>query len=213
MCAATARMTSPRRVHDRGLMTQTTEAALLRRGLLLEYATIAWNILEGAGAIAAGIAAHSVALTAYGLDSSVEVFASSVTAWQLRDTSERRESPALRIIGACYLVVAAYVGVQATLHLVHGAHPHESPLGIALTAAAVVAMAILGLWKRSIARELDSTVLDAEATFSLVDGALSGTVLLGLALYSTLGWWWADAVAALAVAVLAAFEGVENVRA
>src|ERR1043166_9585811 len=117
MCAATAMTTSPRRVHDVRPMTQTTEAALLRRGLLLEYATIAWNVLEGAGAIAAGIAVHSVALTAYGLDSSIEVFASSVAAWQLRDPSERRETPALRILGGCYLVVAAYVGVQAILHL------------------------------------------------------------------------------------------------
>ena len=194
-------------------MTPTDHQALRRRGLLLEYATIAWNVLEGAGAIAAGIAAHSVALTAYGLDSSVEVFASGVTAWQLRDPSERRETPALRIIGGCYIVVAAYVGVEAILHLVHRARPHESPLGIALTAAAVVAMLILGLWKRSVACHLDSSVLRAEATFSLVDGALSGTVLLGLALYSALGWWWADAVAALAVAALASVEGVENVRA
>jgi divalent metal cation (Fe/Co/Zn/Cd) transporter len=188
------------------------DSALLRHGLRLEYATLVWNLLEGTGAIAAGIAAHSVALTAYGLDSAVEVLASGVTVWHLRGTSERREKRALRIIGGCYLVVAVYIGAEATRHLVRGARPHGSPLGIALTAAAVAVMTILGMWKRSVGHALDNNVLIAEANFSLIDGALSGTVLLGLALYSALGWWWADAAAGIAVALLAAFEGVENLR-
>ena len=185
---------------------------LLRRGLLLEYATIGWNVLEGAGAITVGIAAHSVALTAYGLDSSIEVFASTVTTWQLRNGSKRSEGPALRAIGACYLVVAAYIGAEATLHLVRGSRPSSSAIGIALTAAAVVVMTVLGIWKRNVGRDLSNNVLLAEANFSLVDAALSGTVLLGLALYSSLGWWWADPVAACAVAVLAVSEGIEGVR-
>jgi divalent metal cation (Fe/Co/Zn/Cd) transporter len=186
---------------------------LRRRALRLEYATIVWNAFEGAAAIAAGIVAHSVALTAFGLDSAIEVLASSVAAWQLREGGPHRDRAALRIIGACFLVVAAYVGVAATLRLISGERPHGSPFGIAITGAAVVMMTFLGAAKSRLGRTLGNAVLMAEARFSLVDAGLSATVLLGLALNLALGWWWADPVAALAIAVLAVVEGAEGVRA
>ncbi len=174
--------------------------------------TIGWNAFEGVAAIAAGIVAHSVALTAFGLDSSIEVLASSVAAWQLRAEGAHRDRPALRAIGVCFLAVAAYVGVQALMRLSTGEHPKESPVGIALTAAAVVVMSVLGLAKRTIGRELANKVLSAEADFSLVDAGLSGTVLVGLVLNATLGWWWADPVAAILIALLALSEGIEGLR-
>ena len=190
-----------------------TRRDLRRRALRLEYTTIAWNAFEGAAAIAAGIVAHSVALTAFGLDSAIEVLASSVATWQLREGGPHRDRAALRIIGACFLVVAVYVGIAAILRLMSGKHPHGSPFGIAITAAAVVVMTILGAAKSRLGRVLGNAVLLAEARFSLVDAGLSATVLLGLALNLALGWWWADPVAALAIAMLAVMEGFEGVRA
>jgi divalent metal cation (Fe/Co/Zn/Cd) transporter len=184
----------------------------IRRGLRLVYATIAWNAFEGASAIAAGIAAHSVALTGYGLDSSLEVFVSGVAAWQLRSPDIGRDRPALRAIGVSYLAVAAYVGTQSVLHLVSSSRPHGSLLGIALTAAAAVVMTILGVWKGRVAALIRNRVLAAEARFSLIDAALSLTVLVGLALNAAFGWWWADPSVALLLALVAVREGVEGLR-
>lgn len=176
------------------------------------YVTIGWNAFEGAGAIIAGIAAGSVALTAFGLDSSVEVFVSAVAAWQLRAETDRRDRAALVVIGICFVLVALYVGAESVLHLVAGARPEGSPVGIALTASAAVIMTFLGLAKGRIGAKLANEVLSAEARFSLVDAGLSATVLTGLVLTATLGWWWADPVVALGLALLALKEGVEGVR-
>jgi divalent metal cation (Fe/Co/Zn/Cd) transporter len=187
--------------------------AATRRGLRLVYATIAWNAVEGVAAIAAGIAAHSVALTGYGLDSSLEVFVSGIAAWQLRSPDAGRDRHALRAIGVSYLAVAAYVGTQSVLHLISGSKPHGSPLGIALTAAAAVVMSVLGVWKGRVAAVIRNRVLAAEARFSLIDAALSLTVLVGLVLNAAFGWWWADPAVALLLAVLAVREGFEGLTA
>jgi divalent metal cation (Fe/Co/Zn/Cd) transporter len=188
------------------------DALLRRRGLRLVYATIAWNAFEGAAAIIAGVAAHSVALTAFGLDSSVEVLVSAVAAWQLRGTDDRRDQVALRIIGASFVLVGLYVAIASVLKLVTTARPETSPIGIALTASAVVVMTVLGLGKRSVGGRLGNRVLLAEARFSLVDAGLSGTVLVGLVLNLGLRWWWADPTVALLLAALALREGIEGLR-
>jgi divalent metal cation (Fe/Co/Zn/Cd) transporter len=114
------------------------------------------------------------------------------------------------VIGVSYLAVAAYVGTQSILHLVGGSRPHGSPFGIALTAAAAVVMTMLGLWKGRVAAVIRNRVLAAEARFSLIDAALSLTVLAGLALNAAFGWWWADPAVALLLAVLAVREGMEG---
>jgi divalent metal cation (Fe/Co/Zn/Cd) transporter len=194
-------------------MCTTTHERLVRRGLRLEYVTLVWNVFEGAGALVAGLLAHSVALTAFGLDSSLEVFASLVAIWQLKGTTSRRDRTALRLIGACFLLVAGYVGIQATIDLVKGHHPGTSAAGVALTAAAAIVMLVLGILKNRVGRELDNPVLMAEARFSLVDAGLSATVLLGLVLNLALGWWWADAAAALVLAAYSLREAVEGLRA
>jgi divalent metal cation (Fe/Co/Zn/Cd) transporter len=188
------------------------EPALRRRALRLEYVTIGWNAVEGTLAIVVGILARSVALTAFGLDSSVEVFASAVAAWQLRGASERRERLALRLIGACFLVVALYIGFEAVRHLVQERRARTSVAGVVLTAAAGAIMLVLGLSKRRVGRALGNAVLRAEARFSLVDAALSATVLIGLVLNLAFRWWWADPAAALVLAAYSLREAIEGLR-
>lgn len=185
---------------------------LRRRAFGLEYLTIGWNAFEGAVAIAAGLAAGSVALVAFGLDSSIEVLASVVVVWELRGLDRRREATALRVIGACYLVVAAYVSWDAVGALFEGHRPDASPVGFVLLVGTVVAMAALGLAKRGVGRELGSATVTADGRFSLVDGALAAAVLAGLVLTAGLGWWWADATLALVIALFALREGVEAWR-
>lgn len=189
------------------------DAAAIRRALRLEYATIVWNAFEGIAGIAAGIAAHSVSLTGWGLDSSIEVLASSVAAWQLRSAAGHRDRRALRLIGVCYLVVAAFVGFQSVARLASGEHPSPSPFGMAISGAAVVVMLLLGLRKRILARSLANPVLAAEAKFSLVDAALAATVLVGLVLDAAFGWWWADPIVAIGIALVALSEGIQGLRA
>ena len=183
-----------------------------RRASRLVYATIVWNAFEGIAGILAGIAAHSVSLTGWGLDSSIEVFASSVAAWQLRGSAGHRDRLALRLIGICYLIVAAYVGFQSVARLVSREHPSASPFGMVISGSAVVVMLVLGVRKRVLARHLANPVLSAEAKFSLVDAALAATVLVGLILDAAFGWWWADPVVASCIAFVALSEGIEGVR-
>ena len=163
-------------------------------------------------AIAAGLAAGSVALVAFGLDSAVEVFASLTVVWELRGADRSRERIALRLIGGAYIVVAAYVAWDALSALLGGVHPAASPLGIGLLAGTVVVMLWLGSAKIKVGRELDSPTVMADGRFSLVDAALAGTVLIGLVLTAVLGWWWADAAMALLISALAVREGIEAWR-
>lgn len=180
---------------------------LLRRAFRLEYATIAWNVLEGTAALAAGLLAGSVALVAFGLDSSVEVFASAVVVWELRGVDRRRERRAVRAIGVAYLIVAVYVLVDAVNALRTGNRPEGSPLGMILLASTVVVMLGLGIAKHRVGRALDSQTVVADGRFSLVDAALAGAVLVGLALSALFGWWWADALLAIVISLLAFREG------
>ena len=184
-------------------------ARLLRRAFRLEYITIVWNTLEGIVAIAAGLSASSVALVAFGLDSSVEVFASLVVVWELRGSDRSGEKRALRLIGVGYLVVGVYVAWD-TLTSILGAHrPDASPVGIVFLAGTVAVMVGLGISKLRTGRAMDSPTVEADGRFSLIDGALAGAVLVGLLLTAVLGWWWADAVLAGVIAVLALREGIE----
>jgi divalent metal cation (Fe/Co/Zn/Cd) transporter len=187
-------------------MIEQTEV-LRRRAFRLEYATIVWNVLEGVAALAAGLLAGSVSLVAFGLDSSVEVFASAVVVWELRGADRRQEHRAVQAIGAAYLVVAVYVLLDAANALRTANHPEASPIGMLLLAATVVVMVVLGIAKLRVGRALDSQTVVADGRFSLIDGSLAGAVLIGLALIALFGWWWADAVLAIAISVLAFREG------
>jgi divalent metal cation (Fe/Co/Zn/Cd) transporter len=186
-------------------------ARLRRQAFLLEYATVAWNIFEGGAAIFVGLSAGSVALTGFGLDSVIEVFASLVVVWELRSTNER-ERLALRLIGAAYLVVAAYVLWDAAQSLIAGHHPSPSPIGVALTATTIVAMLTLGAGKLHVGTRLENQTVLADAKFSLIDGLLAATVLVGLVANLAAGWWWADSLLAIVIALAAAREGIEGIR-
>jgi divalent metal cation (Fe/Co/Zn/Cd) transporter len=185
------------------------ETSLRRRALALEFVTIAWNLLEGVLAIVAGLLAGSVALVAFGLDSSVEVFASAVVVWELRGVDRRRERRAVRAIGAAYLVVAVYILLDSGNALRIANRPEASPIGMLLLAATVLVMAVLGIAKLRVGRELHSATVTADGRFSLVDGSLAGAVLVGLALTALFGWWWADALLAIGISLLAFREGRE----
>jgi divalent metal cation (Fe/Co/Zn/Cd) transporter len=185
---------------------------LRRRAFRLEYLTIVWNAFEGVAAIAAGILAGSVALVAFGLDSSVEVFASLAVLWELRGARGRREDTALSLIGIGYILVALYVAWQAVQSISGGHRPDASPLGMILLIATVVAMTALGIAKLRVGRALQSPTVQADGRFSLVDGSLAAAVLVGLVLNAVFGWWWSDALLALLISVFAFKEGVQDLR-
>jgi divalent metal cation (Fe/Co/Zn/Cd) transporter len=185
---------------------------LLRHAFQLEYATIAWNTLEGVVAIVAGLSAGSVALVAFGLDSSVEVFASIVVVLELRGADRSGEHRAVRLIGLGYLLVGVYVAWDTITSIASGHRPDASPLGIAFLAVTVVVMLLLAAGKLRVGRAIASPTVLADGRFSLVDGALAGSVLVGLVLTAILGWWWADAVLAGVIAVFALREGAEAWR-
>lgn len=180
------------------------------KALRLEYITIAWNILEGVISMVLGILAGSVSLFAYGLESSVEVFASSVTVWELNGKEKGREQKALRMIGVAYLVVSLYVFFDAIKSLINGNHAVESPFGIIFMILTVIVMLILGILKNDVGKKMNNAVVVADAKFTLVDAGLSSTVLIGLILNMFLGWWWTDQALALFLAGAAFREGLKE---
>lgn len=179
-------------------MTATDDAArqiLLRRGFALEYATLAWNVVGIVVLAVAAIAARSVALAGFGLDSLIEIGASTVVIWELSGSGEDRHRRALRLIGIGFALLAVYLLVQSTWVLVAGFRPHHSPVGIAWTAITAAVMFALAAGKARTGAALDNPVLKTEGRVTLIDGLLAAAVLVGLALNSLVGWWWADPLA------------------
>jgi divalent metal cation (Fe/Co/Zn/Cd) transporter len=184
------------------------QSALLRRGLRLEYATLGWNVVGVGIVIAAAIAARSVALAGFGLDSVIEIFASVIVVWQLKGVNDNREQRALRLIGWAFYALAVYILIQAAYVLVLQAHPHTSVPGILWLAATLVAMLLLASGKRATGTQLGNTVLTTEAHVTLIDAYLAGAVLTGLLLNALLGWWWADPLAGLVIVYYGVKEGM-----
>ncbi len=168
---------------------------LLRQGRRLEVATLGWNAVGVVVLAVAAIEARSVALAGFGLDSLIEIGASTVVLWELADVSQDRRLRAMRMIGVAFVVLAVYLAIQSTAVLVVGFHPHHSPLGIAWTAATAVVMFTLAAGKAATGAELGNPVLQAEGRITLIDGILASTVLVGLVLNASFGWWWADPLA------------------
>jgi len=179
---------------------------LLRRGFLLEYATLAWNVAGIAVLAFAAIAARSVALAGFALDSLIEIGASIVVIWELSGTGEDRQRRGLRLIGYAFAALAAYLLVQSTVVLATGYHPHHSVPGIIWTAVTAAVMFALAAGKARTGRALDNPVLRTEGRVTLIDGILATAVLLGLALNAALGWWWADPGAGYVLVFYAARE-------
>ncbi|WP_369223896.1 cation transporter [Streptomyces sp. R39] len=173
----------------------TTRGTLVRRGLALEYATLGWNVIGIVVLAGAAVAARSVALAGFGLDSLIEIGASTVVIWELSGTGEDRRRRALRLIGAGFALLAVYLSVQSTWVLAAGFRPHHSPLGTAWTAVTAAAMFALAAGKARTGAALDNPVLRAEGRVTLVDGLLATAVLTGLLLNSPAGLWWADPAA------------------
>jgi divalent metal cation (Fe/Co/Zn/Cd) transporter len=186
-------------------------AALLRRGRLLEVITLGWNVAGIVLLAIAAIRAHSVALAGFGLDSLIEIGASTVVLWELSGTGEDRQRRALRLIGAAFLALAAYLTAQSVVVLAAGYHPGRSPLGIAWTAVTAVAMFALAAGKARTGRQLGNTVLLTEGRVTLIDGVLAVAVLAGLVLNAAAGLWWADPMAALVIVLYAVREAREIV--
>lgn len=166
--------------------------------------------------ITLGIQARSLALVAFGLDSVVEIFASSVVIWNLKDRrsdpGDRRVHRALRLISLAFWFLATFLCVASVRGLVLGNRPESSPLGIAYLALTACAMFILSVLKRRTAQQMQSETLLAESAMTFLDGCLSTSILTALVLNTTLQWWWADAIAALVVAGFAASEGARHWR-
>lgn len=188
----------------------TASAPNLRKALRLEYFTITWNVIEAVVAIGAGIAAGSIALVGFGFDSSIEGFAAGVVIWQLRGAhDEAREHRALRIIAVTFFVLAAYVIFESVRDLVTNAEPETSAIGIGVAIVSIIVMPTLGFAKKRLAEQMGSAVLKADAAETFLCSWLSVILLAGLVLNATVGWWWADPVAALGIAWLALREGRE----
>jgi divalent metal cation (Fe/Co/Zn/Cd) transporter len=185
------------------------------RALRLEYITIAWNTIEMLVSLGLGIAARSLALVAFGLDTMVELFASGVVVWHLRHPgrdSDHITAQALRMVAGAFFVLALVVVVGSVWALMVRSSADESPIGIAYLAVTVVVMLSLGAAKRATGLRLSSEPLAAEARMSIIDAALALGVLIGLAANALFGWWWADSLAALLVGAVAIHEGIENLE-
>lgn len=187
--------------------TRSGGANLLRRGLHLEYATLAWNALGSAVVLAAAVGARSVALAGFGLDSLIEIVASAVVVWQLRGVTGVREQRAMRAIGVAFLTLAVYITIQSAYSVAASVKPHHSPVGIGWLVATVVAMLGLAAAKARTGIALENPVLRTEARVTLVDAYLAAAVLVGLVLNAVLGWWWADPFAGLVIVVYGGREG------
>ncbi|MBW8797413.1 MAG: cation transporter [Streptomyces sp.] len=176
-------------------MDSTDDAArrtLVRRGLALEYVTLGWNVIGIVVLAVAALSARSVALAGFGLDSLIEIGASTVVVWELSGTGEDRRRRALNLIGVGFALLAVYLLVQSTWVLASGFRPHHSPLGIGWTAVTAAVMFTLAAGKARTGTALDNPVLKTEGRVTLIDGLLASAVLLGLLLNSLAGLWWAD---------------------
>jgi divalent metal cation (Fe/Co/Zn/Cd) transporter len=190
---------------------------LVRRGLWLNYLTLAYNTVEAVVAIAAGLVAGSVALLGFGVDSGIEVTASVAAQWRLRADvdpvrRERVERVTHRIIGVSFLLLAAYVAVDSVTTLWGREAPEPSTVGLAVLALSVVVMPILARAKRRVARALQSRALEADAAQTSLCAYLSVIALAGVGLNAAFGWWWADPAAALAMVPIIGKEGIEGLR-
>lgn len=194
---------------------------LLRRGLRLEYLTVGWNVVEGIIAVGAGLAAGSIALIGFGIDSFVETISGSVLIWRLsaetradldEEAVERVEERAERLVGVAFLVLAAYVGFEAVRTVVAQDPPDSSPIGVVLTALSIAVMLWLARAKRRTGEALGSRALIADAQQTYACWYLSIVTLAGLALNEFAGLWWADPLAALGIAALLVREGIEALR-
>ena len=199
MTDSSAAVAAPRREQE----------ALRRRGLQLAWFIVVWDLIEGVVAVTAGLAAGSIALVGFGIDSGIEVFAASVVIWQLRGGAHARQRTALRLISLTFFVLAAYVGFEAIRDLVTADKAEESIVGIVLNVVALAVMVPIALAQKRTGRALGNQTLVAQAQETWLSNYLSISLLVGLGLNAAFGLWWADPAVALVIAAIAVHEGRE----
>src|SRR3954453_27808 len=178
---------------------RTEIECLLRRGFVLERITLAWNVVGVVVLAVAAMRAESVALAGFGLDSLVEIGASTVVLWELAGEDDTRRQRALRLIGYAFVSLACYIAVQSAVVLATGFHPKHSPVGIAWTAWTAVVMFGLAADKARTGEALDNPVLRSVGRVTFIDGLLAVSVLIGLTLNTLAGAWWADPLAGFVI--------------
>jgi hypothetical protein len=183
-------------------------ARLVRAGYALEATTLAWNVIGVVVLAVAALSARSVAAAGFGLDSLIEIGASTVVIWELSGTGEERQRRALRIIAVAFAALAVYLAIQSTVVLVVEHHAGHTALGIAWTAVTAVVMFALAAGKARVGGALDNPVLRTEGRVTLIDGLLATAVVCGLVLNAAFGWWWADAAAAYVLVGYATREAI-----
>jgi len=196
---------------------ETIRAAQVRKGRSLEFLTIGWNILEAFVAVVAGIAAGSISLVGFGLDSVIEVSSGVTLMWLLsRDADaarrEKLENTSLRIVGITFIALAGYVAIDAVISLWNREHPDSSYIGIGLATLSLVIMPLLARAKRRVASQIQSRALQADSRQTDICAYLSAILLGGLLLNALFGMWWADPVAALVMVPIIAKEGIEALK-
>ncbi len=199
---------------ESAVLNRTTIA---QRGRRLEYFTIVWNAIEGVVAVVTGVIAGSISLVGFGIDSFIEVTSGSVLLWRMsvdaevqrRELNERR---ALRIVGVCFLLLAAYITYESGLALWARRAPEHSIPGIVLACVSLVVMPLLSRAKRKVGRALGSAAMHADAKQTEFCTYLSAVLLAGLLLNALFGLWWADPVAALIMVPIIAKEGIEGLQ-
>lgn len=191
-------------------------ATLVKRGRVLEYFTIVWNLLEGLVSVTVGLLAGSVALVGFGFDSFIESASGGALLWRLHlDRPERRaqaEKFALKLVGISFLLLAAYVAFDAVKALIRREPPEATYLGIGIAALSLIVMPLLARAKRSIAKDIHSHALEADARQTDICTYLSAILLGGLLLNAVFGWWWADPVAGLIMIPIVVKEGIAALR-
>ena len=187
-------------------------AQLLRRGRLLEIATLGWNVVGVTVLALLAFGSSSVALLGFGLDSLVEIGASTVVLWELSGTGEARQRRALKLIGAAFILLAAYLLVQSSVALLTGHRAAPSSFGIVWTGVTALVMFTLAAGKARTGRALGNPVLITEGRVTFIDGVLAGAVLVGIVLDFWLGWWWADPLAGYVIVFYAIREAAHIFR-
>jgi divalent metal cation (Fe/Co/Zn/Cd) transporter len=185
-----------RTIHRKPAYTSEQRGDLLRRGRRLEAATLGWNVVGIVVLAIATVEARSVSLLGFGLDSLIEIGASTVVLWELADTAQDRQQRALRLIGWAFVALTVYLAAQSTVVLIVGYQSHHSPLGITWTALTAAVMFGLAAGKARTGTALNNPVLQTEGRVTTIDAILACAVLTGLALNAALNWWWADPIAA-----------------
>lgn len=187
--------------------TESSRAGVLhRRGVLLEWTTLGWNVVGVAVLAVAATRASSVALAGFGLDSAIEIGASTVVLWELSGTGLDRQRKALRLIGWAFLALALYLLAQSGLALLSGHRAQHSLVGIIWTAITAAVMFALAAAKTRTGRGLGNPVLITEGRVTFIDGILAAAVLVGIVLDTAAGWWWADPAAGLVIVYYALRE-------